>query len=168
MALMNTASHILVCRIPLPGFTARPSRNRNDSLSSTQWRRGPRGGAFPAEQESGPSLRSSPHSFVVGRGRKSSRATKNLAECSVKSPCEKPFVSVRPRPPPRFRRGFRGRGRRRERGGWRILVFFTQAQTRWCRIAFILGRVLRVTRTDPEFPPRSGCPPASPRRRGSP
>jgi hypothetical protein len=68
---------------------ARQSRNQNDSLSSAEWRRGPgRGGAFPAEQKSGPSPRSSPHSFVVGRGRKASRRTRILMDCTAEDNAE--------------------------------------------------------------------------------
>src|SRR6185503_14117605 len=55
----------------------------------------------------------------------------SVSERGVESLCEKHLVSVRPpprsRPAPRFCRGFRGRGRLRERGGLRIRVFFTQA-----------------------------------------
>ena len=61
----------------------------------------------------------------MGHVNKGSIPRLSVTEGAVQSLCEKPLVSVRP--PPRFLREFRGRGRRRERAGLSIRVFFTQA-----------------------------------------
>src|SRR6185369_16089495 len=63
-------------------YSARHSRNWSNSLSSIRWRRGlGRGGAWVSLDC--PSPRSSPHSFVVGRGRKFAQAEKTFIHTST-------------------------------------------------------------------------------------